>query len=94
MHCIRFYFHFYLFIYLIFSSEMSFCSGAVRALHFDSIVPFLTQLGTPAVCAETASTFRTSHISFTVISYYHRNMTTIAAADRSARILFQDSEQC
>ena len=46
----------FLFIYLNFSSEMSFCSCAVRALHFDTIVATLTELGRPAVRAET--TFR------------------------------------
>jgi len=35
---------------LSFSSEMSFCSCAVRAPHFDTIVPAVTQLGRPDVC--------------------------------------------
>ena len=78
----------FLFIYSNFSSEMSFCSCAVRERHFDNIAPTLKQLGRPAVCVCWKSLDMSDHspIRVIVISYYHRNVTTVAAADRSFRL--------
>jgi len=84
----------FLFIYFNFSYEMSFCSWAVRERHFDTTAPTVKQLGIPAVCVCVSSDgldiSDRSPIRVTVMSYYHRNVTTVAAAERSFRLLFQD----